>query len=374
MNFSIKKFFLCLPLLTLSAVWLQQIKPYAIVYDLAAVKPASPATFSLQNCWDASFQEQCGKYVNDNFGFRPDFVRWQRQVDFSLFNQVTSGDIIVGKNKVLLGGDYVRQYFGTERAGEDKINKLVSNLKLLHDNLAKKGKTLIVVIAADKASFYPELIPLNHVKIKRMTDRQMFELAAVQQKLPYLNFKNYINALKGKTKYPLFPQTGVHWSQYCGSIVLDSITKYIAQKQNIKMPHPKMERVEISATPKDKDGDLAWLSNLKYDIKLNEPLAYPIYAQADTIGKTKPTLLSFGDSYYWTIYDQKLSRQLFKHHTFVYYDQTFYSNDSYKAQIFNTLDLKAAVDRSDVVLFLATSVNLQNLGWGSVEKINEILK
>jgi hypothetical protein len=372
MKISIKNTLLLAPLVLFIALWWQQVKPYRYVNPLTAVALASPAKFSLKTWWDGSFQEKQNAFINDNFGFRPEFVRWWREIDFRAFKQINSGDIVIGNNNNLLSGAYIDAYFGKTHHSEQKIEILVENLKILNDNLTKQGKTFIVVMAADKTSFYPELIPSNRILPKKTTDQQLFELFASKHNLPYLNFKNYINSLKGKTPYPLFPQTGVHWSEYCGSIVLDSITKYISTQRNIQVPRPKIDRFDLSNRPKGKDLDLEWIANLKYPMRLSEPLAYPIYTQADTIGKIKPSVLAIGDSYYITIRDQKITKQLFKQHIYIDYDRAYFMDDNATEKPISNLDYKKVLNESDVVILLATSINLSDIGWGNVAKINAL--
>jgi SGNH hydrolase-like domain, acetyltransferase AlgX len=374
MKISIKNALILTPLVFFVTLWWQKAKPYYYVIPLAAVAPAPSAKPTLKTWWDGSFQEKYNAYINDNFGFRPEFVRWWREMDFRVFKQVNSGDIVVGKNDNLLGGAYINAYFGKNHHSEQAIKEWVLKLKKLSENLAKQGKTFVVIMAADKSSFYPELIPNNHILKKSITDQQLFELYATEAHLPYLNFRNYINSLKGKTPYPLFPQTGVHWSEYCGSIVLDSITKYISAQRNIQVPRPKIDRFDLSNQPKGKDLDLEWIANLKYPMHLSEPLAYPVYTQTDTIGKTKPSVLAIGDSYYWTIYDQKIGKQLFKQHIYISYDKTYCMNDSYNEKQIKDMDLRKTINDSDVIFIMATSTNLHQIGWGNVDSINSLYK
>ena len=164
----------------------------------------------------------------------------------------------------------------------------------------------------------------------------------------------------------------MHWSEYCGSIVLDSITKYISAQRNIQVPRPKIDHYALSIKPLGKDLDIEWLSNLKYPLQLTDSLAYPQYAQADTIGKTKPSVLAIGDSYYVTIRDQKIADKIFKQHIYINYDRAYHLNDTANEKPIAELDYKKTIDDSDVILLVATSTNLFQVGWGNVDKMNAL--
>ncbi|MDR1758228.1 MAG: hypothetical protein LBR51_04640 [Bacteroidales bacterium] len=55
--------------------------------------------------------------------------------------------------------NYVKSYYGTDFIGEDKCRELVQKLKILQDALQRRGKDLLVVIAAGKGFFIPNTSP-----------------------------------------------------------------------------------------------------------------------------------------------------------------------------------------------------------------------
>ena len=112
------------------------------------------------NSWfDGNFQTKYEKYINDNIGFRPVFVRIRNQVAFSLYKKLNAVYVIRGKENYLYEINYIKAFNGTDFIGADSINFRAKKIKELQDSLESRNKILIICLAAGKGSFYPEYFP-----------------------------------------------------------------------------------------------------------------------------------------------------------------------------------------------------------------------
>ena len=102
-------------------------------------------------------------------------------------------------------------------------------MKFISDTLQKLNKQLLFVFAPGKASFYPEYIPDKYLTQKGITNYQIFLEGIKQRGINHIDFKKWFSDNKYKSKYPLYPQHGVHWSTYGTALVTDSLIKKIEE-------------------------------------------------------------------------------------------------------------------------------------------------
>jgi hypothetical protein len=162
--------------------------------------------------FSGDFQLLEEKYLNETFGFRNLFIRINNQIAFSLFNKAKANGVIIGKHNYLYEENYIKAYYGTDFIGIDSISHRIERLKFIQDTLSKLNKTIIIVFAAGKGSFYPENFPKEYLKEKGKTNYEYHVKLAKEYGLNYIDFNSYFIENKNKSKYPLYPQYGIHWS------------------------------------------------------------------------------------------------------------------------------------------------------------------
>ena len=84
------------------------------------------------------------------------------------------------------------------------------------------------------------------------------------------------------------------------------------------------------------------------------------------LGKTRPRVLTIGDSFYWEIYCFYLSG-VFKDEHFWYYNNLVYPESSTEETLTDYLDFGKEINRHDVFIIMATEANLKRMGWGFIE-------
>ena len=328
---------------------------------------ASSDPFSISGWFSGDYQAAKEKHLNDAFGFRDVCVRINNQLEYSLFKKVNANSVIIGKDNYLFEYSYIKAYYGTDFIGEDKIRKRSEQIRFIQDTLAKLNKTLIIAFAPSKASFYPEYIPDSCRRPRGKTNYELYVKNANDLKINYIDFNRYFMDNKYKSKYPLYPQYGMHWSYYGTCLATDSLIKYIEYKRKIKIPHIYWDRVEVKNEALFNDYDIADGMNLLFRFK-SQPLAYPHVQFQPGEGKTKPSVLVVADSHYWGIVELGIS-QAFSPDDFWYYNREVYSDRFHGLVTPAQLDLKKEIASHDVFIIMATESTIAGIGWGFIENV-----
>lgn len=334
----------------------------------------SAGDFTLKSWFNGDFQNSCAKYLNDNLGLNPFFVRLRNEIDIDLFNELHSNMVFIGKDKYLFEEMYVNEYYGKDYLGDSLLDDYVSNLKELQDSLNNKGKLMLFCLAPGKATFYPELVPKGIPNDKRNSVRILEEF-----KKNNINHIDLSTWLKSKRKFDgndhlLYPRFGIHWSYYSSMLAVDTITKYIDSKVDCELPKFSFTKMNLSEETKYFDEDLAGSLNLLVDIK-SPPMMYPEHTWTKKKSKTKKVLL-IGDSFSWDIVlRSRVNNECFDSLQFHFYNRVVYRPNEKGVSILSRhLELKESLEYFDIVMFLFTEPNLKDFGCSFIEDALETLK
>jgi hypothetical protein len=327
-------------------------------------KQAEEPRFTIKNWFSGDYQKKAEDYLNSSFGFRNFYVRLNNQIAFNLFNVAKANGVIIGKNNYLFEENYLKAYNGTDFIGKDKIIHRFDRLKFLSDTLRKLNKSLILVFAAGKGSYYPEYFPDRYHIRKGPTNYDYHIRFAKALELNYIDFNRYFIDLKYKSKYPLFARYGIHWSMYGMCIAGYSMIRYIEQLRNIKMPRFYWDTINIKKDC-DIDYDIAEGMNLLFRFKRSD-MAYPRAKVEKDTSKTRPSVLVIGDSYYFGLFNAGISNA-FSNKQFWFYNTNVYPESSTKLTKVDIALEKEGIEKADVIIILATEANLARFGWGFIE-------
>ncbi len=335
-----------------------------------AIKKAEEPLFSWDDWFNGSYQKAAEKYLNTKFGFRNAMVRVNNQLYYSLFNKAKANGVVIGKKKYLYEYSYIDAYYGTDFLGTDTIHRMFMKLKALQDTLDKQGKTLLLVLAPGKATFFPEYIPDRYKREKTRTNLEEYVKQSTLYGIHYLNFSKWFVAMKDTARYPLYPKTGIHWSYYGMSLAADSMVKTLEHLRKTDLPDIIVKKIEVSRTLRDPDRDIEKGMNLIFPLP-NFPMPYPVL-EVDTAGKTRPNALVIADSYYWQMFNEKLPHRLFNHHEFWFYNRQIFPKRKDGVQWANELDLTQELPKQDIIILLCTEPVLKRLFWGFVDDAYDV--
>jgi hypothetical protein len=333
-------------------------------------KPEKPV-LNFASWFSADYQIQHDVYRNATFGFRSLYVRLDHQIAFSFFDKIKAIGVIKGKENYFYEINYLKAYSGEDFLGEDSIRKITDRMKFISDTLTKLNKQLIIVFAAGKASYYPEYIPDNYFPVKGNTNYKALSSAVKTAGLHCVDFNSYFMNQKGRSKYPLYPKYGIHWSNYGAALAADSIIKKIENLRTIDMPNLIYNEVELKQ-PVGIDYDIGDALNLLFRLKSFD-MANPTIKTEKAKNKIKPSVLVISDSFYWGMYGFGIANS-FKNDHFWYYNKQVYP-ETFSDELFvEDLDLGKEIHDHDVFIIMATEATLPQIGWGFLDNSESFFK
>ena len=316
-------------------------------------------TFTYVTWWAGSYQKQKTLYLNDSTGFRPDLVRLNNQLDFSLFGKLSVGDII-GRDGYVFGKEDVLEYNGEMYMGADQIRMEMTKVKRIQDTLQRLGKTFIFAYAPSKAHYVPEKIPgaLKGGKEPEINNYKTFRTIGDSLLVNQLDYVALFRAMRDTSQNLLMTRQGFHWSIYGSLIATDTVIRRIEHERKIRMPHLVVTKMHCSDTARDSDNDLVKCTNLILPLS-RERYSYPDFYYSRDSNAIKPRTLFLGDSFLWGwIAAGFMQNATTDWKYWTYFGDVWTENGSTDIRGY---DWEKALAESDCVVILVTPMNLHVL-------------
>ena len=256
---------------------IQMVKPFVEVGHLfGSIVPTEKDSLTTESWFSGTFQENRNKYINEQFGFRNTAVRIHNQIAFSLFHKAKANGVIIGKEDYLYEIKYINAFRGAEEVSQAKVDSNLVMLSALQAKLKEKGIELVVVLNPGKASFYPEYIPDEFPIVSDRSYYSEYQKGLKQCGIQHIDFGKWFREMKGKTAAPLFPKTGIHWSQYGATLAADSLVNYSMKLFGKSMNEFAWDKnnLPLQTTMESVDDDIGLGMNLYWPIEVL-PMAYP---------------------------------------------------------------------------------------------------
>lgn len=331
-----------------------------------ALTPAEKPTLNQYTWFSGHYSQEMNAYLNENFGFRNDLVRLHNQVAFDVFHEAKANGVTIGKENYLYEIKYIKSYLGDEAIKYDRIDSTVRELTALQQALAEEGKLLLVVTAPGKASFYPEFIPDEYSRKSDTNYYSIYQKRLKENGVNFIDFGAYFREMKGKTPAPLFPKTGIHWSQYGALLATDSLIKYIQQALDWKMNVLAVDfkNVQLTTQLQSVDDDIYKGMNLMREIP-PLPMAYPHVVFNMRLEEDKPRMMVISDSFFWNLFGQmELAPTVFEKIDFLFYNTQWHTLPGRQMTYTDPLATMKGAEQADVIVVMATECNMDNIGWG----------
>lgn len=322
--------------------------------------PASPPRFSWENWAGGFYQDSLVRNLTDSLPFRPELVRLNNQVDYSLFSIPHGWNVILGKRDNLFLIEYIQGYLGRSHGRRKYMEDKVTKFRRLQDIMWQEHKIfMLLVIPPDKGTFAPEDIPDRFLKEPRDTSASHFLMEKMRSLgLNLIDFRPVFAKMKDTAEYPLMPKTGIHWSDYGAFIAADSMFRYITASSGFRFPEMVVDRLDITTEARNDDNDLSRTMNLIWPPKTS-PYAYPVISYKSDSGFNKPAALFVGDSFYWGFYNQGIIGNMFSNIEFWYYNHLVFPESFSGKKTVSEVNFAEAIKRQNVIVIIQVGG-----GWG----------
>jgi hypothetical protein len=313
--------------------------------------------------YQRAFQPVFEKYTEEKMGFRAPLIKLRNQFDYSVYNYTDAPGVVIGKNGMLFIESYIQNCRGSFFKGEQQIKNDVRRLKMIQDELKKHNVDFLLIFAPGKATYYSDLIP-DHYKQRPVTNYQYYIKTLSGSGINFIDMNAWFRKLKGKTLYPLYPLNGTHWTSYGIALAADSMFRYIHKLRNIDLPEFSWDKVILSDSMRYTDNDIGELMNLWWPVKhLPMPYLHFLYKQE---GKTRPKVISIGDSYWWGFTSSGITANVFSKDNYWFYFRDIMENER-KTGLVANVNLKEQLFSQDLVILMVTEATYQLFPYGFVD-------
>ncbi len=212
-----------------------------------------------------SFVRQFKTYYQENFGFRnPLFYAYSHWKYFGLQESPLPEKAVLGKNGWWYLGNnanqVIEQHRGLVPMPTDTLQAIATRLSRWQQKLAHRGIKLVLLIAPDAQTIYPENLPdwaLPYARPSRL-DQFMAYMGRCTT-VPVVDVRDTL--LAAKSVHPVYFQTNSHWNSF-GAIVSTSVLIKRLQVDFPTLIRPRAADYEIARLP-GYAGDLAALCMLQ---------------------------------------------------------------------------------------------------------------
>jgi hypothetical protein len=319
-----------------------------------------PTTDSIMN---GAFQQCATIYLNNHLGFRNTLIRLNNQVTFSLFRISSASIVLIGKDHFLFQTGYINSYLGNDYAGRTQIAGKVRRLLEFQKIMERYNVHFILAFCPSKARFMPEKLPDKVSSKGHFTNYDTYVdiLNNEGKEIHFIDFNRYFQAMKDTCSFTLYPKAGIHWSNFSSRYyALDSLLRYMEHLSGEKYARLETDRIYWSDSLLTPDDDLSEMLNLMLPYPAGK-VSYADFA-IDTAGKTKPDVLTIGDSYYWQIYGFDKISSIFRQSDFWVWNEVRFPKSKYsgiKADDYTFL--KQDLLGHNFIILMVTETNLPTL-------------
>ena len=219
-------------LFTLTAVLLfafaiQQATGIFSFKELSGVTEAqAKPDFSFEKFREGTYQSEIEAYLTQHYGFREPLTRLYNQNLWTFFHY---SQVVEDKRIVITDDNWIfepatveeyyqgRAYYNGEDFTDNLLKQFVAEAQRLlqiQKMLEPYGTHLFVALLPGKEQICPEHLPKNtqYFKEKKITAFDFYSKRLKELGVNHINLAECFMEMKGKVNYPLFPQTGTHWS------------------------------------------------------------------------------------------------------------------------------------------------------------------
>ena len=378
MKKTVKVILFALTAILLFASPIQQATEFCKVNPLIGASYAKPKpVFTFQNYRNGTLQRATEGYLQQHYGFREPLTRFYNQIVWSLFRYskvVNDKRILITPDNWIFEPWTVEEYYQSRvylyaKDSADMVKRMEAEahrIYQLQHMLEPYGTHLFVALLPGKEQICSEHMPKNtcYFKEKKITAMEYYSKRFKEMGVEHVNFSDWFLQIKDTVSYPLFPQTGTHWSNLASMHVADSLLRYMEQLGDMNLLNLKIEDT-YQRTVKP-DNDLEGLMNLIWPLR-KAPNYLAGYTYPPDSTAVKPKFITIGDSFYWNLITLSYIGTPFSAYPYWYYFSTTYFNKD-KTNVAE-LDFLDEVLSADFIMLSYSTSPLYGMSNGFSERL-----
>lgn len=335
---------------------------------------------------DRSLQDSTEAYLKQHYGFREPLTRLHNQTRWTFFrySQVEEDQrIAITPDNWIFEPWSVEEYYqglsyhlGYDSAAMAEVFEAEAQRLLKLQKLLEPYNThLFVTLLPGKEQVCAEHLPENdrYFEKKQVTAYDFYAQRLEELGVNHIDLSAWFQQIKDSVDYPLFPQTGTHWSNLAAIHSTDTLVRYMEHLSDSNMVNILIDNT-FKRTLKP-DADLESLMNLIWPLQ-KEPnyLAAATYDYDTTAWR--PRIITIGDSFYWNILNFTPVWDIFDGVPYWYYFSTAYFDDEdlKVAHKISDLDVLQEVIDADFVMLAYSTVSLYKMSNGFSEALLQEIK
>lgn len=151
--------------------------------------------------------DEMGEWYDDHFAFRANMIDAYATLEQDIFSESSVRNVIVGNEGWLFYRETLDQYIGNNALSDRQIENIVHNLGLYQYALNSQGIEMMVTIAPNKNTVYPEYMKSRYLQ-SETSDLDRFAAALKEAGIPYTDLKTPLC----EDDRALYYQKDSHWN------------------------------------------------------------------------------------------------------------------------------------------------------------------
>ena len=250
----------------------------------------------------------------------------------------------------------------------EKLEAETQRLLKLQQLLEPYHTRLFVALLPGKELVCGEHMPKNtqYFFDKKITAYDFYRTRFKELGINHIDLGEWFVQMKDTVSYPLFPQTGTHWSNLAAIYATDTLIRYMEHLSDSNMVNIITD--DIFQRTLKPDAYLESLMNLIWPLQKRPNMLTMATYDFDTTA-WRPSLITIGDSFYWNILNFTPVWDVFKSVPYWYYFSTAYFDDDdlTVTHKISDLDVLQEVIDADFVMLAYSTVSLYKMSNGFSE-------
>ena len=172
---------------------------------------------------NTDFFDQLDDYVEDRFALKDVLVNAFNTLDAAILGDVSGDNAVIGKDNFIFYGETVDDHLGINGLTEAEICSIVNYLSAIQAELSENGTVFAFMIAPNKATIYPELMPDHLIPTENERNIDLLTSALLKAGVNVVDAKSTL--IEGKRTRSVYYEHDSHWNNYGAMLVFNETSR-----------------------------------------------------------------------------------------------------------------------------------------------------